>query len=59
MESGRCDSADRLARWEIYNEDMFYLWDGELQSMGSPDTLSGFVQWGFENHSAQRYGLVL
>ena len=51
--------ADRLARWEIYNEDMFYLWDGPLQNMGEAATFRGFLEWGFEQYSANRYGLVL
>lgn len=51
--------SDRAARFDIYDEDMFALWEGPQQNMGDPATLSGFVQWGFENFNAQRYGLVL
>lgn len=51
--------SDRAARFDIYDEDMFALWEGPLENMGDAATLSGFLDWGFEQYSAQRYGLVL
>ena len=51
--------SDRAARFDIYDEDMFALWEGPQQNMGDPATLRGFMEWGFEQYSAQRFGLVL
>ena len=51
--------SDRAARFDIYDEDMFALWEGPQQNMGDPATLRGFMEWGFEQYSAKRYGLVL
>ncbi len=50
---------DRISRLEIYDNDMFGLYQGDLQNMGEAATLRDFVAWGFENYQAQRYGLVL
>ena len=50
---------DRIARFDIYNEDMFALYEGPLQNMGEAGTLRHFVAWGFENYQAQKYGLIL
>lgn len=51
--------SDRAARFDIYDEDMFALWEGPLENMGDAATLRGFLDWGFEQYSAERYGLVL
>ncbi|MDD2562386.1 MAG: clostripain-related cysteine peptidase [Eubacteriales bacterium] len=50
--------SDRISRFEIYNHDMYGLYQGDLQNMGEAGTLREFVSWGFENYRAQRYGLV-
>ncbi len=50
---------DRISRVEVYNNDMFVLYQGDLQNMGEAATLREFVSWGFENYPAQRHGLIL
>ena len=50
---------DRIARFDIYDRDMFALYEGPLQNMGEAGTLRDFVAWGFENYRAQKYGLIL
>ena len=50
---------DRISRVEIYSNDMYPLYQGDLQNMGEAATLREFVSWGFENYPAQRYGLIL
>ena len=50
---------DRIARFDIYDGDMFALYEGPLQNMGEAGTLRDFVTWGFENYRAQKYGLIL
>ena len=50
---------DRISRFEIYNNDIFARYDGELQNMGAAGTLRDFVTWGFENYQAAKYGLIL
>ena len=51
--------SDRISRFDIYNNDMFALYEGALQNMGEADTLRDFVTWGFENYKASRFGLVI
>ncbi len=50
---------DRVSRFEIHSNDMFKLFDGELQNMGAAGTLRDFVAWGFENYRAAKYGLII
>ncbi len=50
---------DRISRFEIYDGDMFPVYEGALQNMGEAQTLREFVAWGFERSGAARRGLIL
>ncbi len=51
--------SDKLARWEISNRQFLKKQELKYASMGSTDTLQSFMEWGFENYSSEKYGLIL
>ena len=51
--------ANKLARWEIRNRQFIKKQELTYASMGLTDTLQNFMEWGFENYSSEKYGLIL
>jgi hypothetical protein len=51
--------SDKLARWEISNRQFIKKQELTYASMGLTDTLQKFMEWGFENYSSEKYGLIL
>ena len=51
--------SDKLARWEIRNRQFLKKQELKYDSMGKTSTLQSFMEWGFENYSSEKYGLIL
>ena len=51
--------ANKLARWEIRNRQFVKKQELTYASMGLTSTLQSFMEWGFENYSSEKYGLIL
>ena len=51
--------ANKLARWEIRNRQFIKKQELTYASMGLTSTLQSFMEWGFENYSSEKYGLIL
>ena len=51
--------ANKLARWEIRNRQFVKKQELTYASMGLTNTLQSFMEWGFENYSSEKYGLIL
>ena len=51
--------SDRIARFEVFANDIFPAGEWPLQNMGEAGTLRDFVAWGFDNYQAEKYGLVI
>ena len=54
-------SATNIDRFEINRTSSSMIRKQRLDnaSMGNPDTLQSFLEWGFQNYPAQRYGLFM
>lgn len=50
---------NKLARWEIRNKQFIKKQELTYDSMGKTSTLQSFMEWGFENYSSEKYGLIL
>ena len=51
--------ANKLARWEIRNRQFIKKQELTYASMGLTSTLQSFLEWGFQNYSSDKYGLIL
>lgn len=52
-------SSDKLQRYIITGGAMYLADEQPLANMGSPDTLSAFLEWGIANYPAEKMNLVL
>ncbi len=50
---------NKLARWEISKRQFIKKQELTYASMGLPGTLQSFMEWGFQNYPADKYGLIL
>ena len=50
--------ANKTQRWEIKNGEMLEKENLSKTNMGSSSTLQSFLEWGFENYNAEKYGVV-
>ncbi len=51
--------SDYLQRWHVENQELILDESLDYQSMGNPNTLQSFVEYGLNNYPADRVGLIM